>query len=1059
MEAQGMKKIKEERRENKMRKYRLLTIFCSLLSILIVFLLFTKTGDAAQDNLLKNPDFERSDTDTQISDWYLYLGPANVYNSSPLEWEIASSGSWDQLYNIPLSKDDGKGIWSYDGVDHGPNPWSINRPEEKNNFGTAAIHKYSTGYQELFIEYNGTDSKDPGKNIYIIGAQTVQVKPNTRYRFGMEYQTPGHTPLGEQIKAEVWFYSGKTLEGTKDSSNGETTNSDNRDWKQLFTEYRTDANTTELTASLRLYFPGKTLLEEKGVEPTWIPYNPGDNLKGNSWGSIKGVWMQEVDDDGGGGGSGGGSGGGGGSGVPKPVTVQYYKDGDYQSSSDEKLTGYLGSSSTVPTKNFGTDYEFEKAVIGSRTVTTLPVKVEFTTSPQTVKMYYKKKVTDTYTFEVGNYDLGNKPVTMIKPTDSELKSWFASKSRVLKNGAIADNNIGASEISVAWVDTWAPSVGNKSYRVRVTYTSPTYNQQVVGQSVVANLNVNFQAAPTHNYNIRSDATINYGSVEVGSGAPAGSFYNDKVYLYDGNTKVKPLTESSDFTVLNYSPVWTSQNTTAGSKTYTVTFRTTAALDGQYEGLSSNDTTTSTLTVTFTPKPWELKVTPVPQTYKTTDSPPTAAQRLGWVQAEIVSTANPPQPSLDASVNSVTITAKESAPGSGSYIPASTVDMDSLGTTKYRVTVSATGMDGNTYSQNNVEVPITIEPGIIAELKVKVTNPQTAWTTDEPLIASASWVQAVITENDEEKQAVENPTVKITGREAMPNSGTYTETDGVDMLSVGITNYRVEVSAEYNGVTLTGEGIVSVTIKKLELKADPVGTQEEPIVIDRNGEVSNETLRTWVKNVRLEGKLTENAAETIVALQDNDSYEYTVSFKEGETVDTGKIGEQTCTLVVTATTTINGAQTFGPIEVPVTIWITGLGLEVPEELDFKNGRPSVYQKQLLERSDTNWTIGVVDTRKQAQTDWTVNVKLTQNFQTEIGSDIREIKDILFYKDQSSAEGHFIDGDNYPIFTGKGDVTKSWASDAGFLLSITPWKSLNIQKGNYTAVLAFTLSDAP
>lgn len=333
--------------------------------------------------------------------------------------------------------------------------------------------------------------------------------------------------------------------------------------------------------------------------------------------------------------------------------------------------------------------------------------------------------------------------------------------------------------------------------------------------------------PTHDYNIKPvGAPFNYGTVDVGSPQPPASWYNKKVALYDGNTKIKDLTVDTDFTVLtNYDPVWSTINQTPGQKSTTVKFRTTSSLDNQYPGLSKNDSTSATLNVNFQEgsggQDWTLKVTPKSQKYTTTSSQPSADARKSWVDAQLVNSTGMPKPY--AEVESVTITSRQSAIGSSNWTNTSSVDMSIIGTLKYRVTVvvkdTEPGAGGKTYTKTNVEVPVTIT-GISYELNV-TTNPKTynQYTT---VNVNDSWLKSLVNVSLKDSSNPVAPPTQPASYEVTLVSPTGST---VDTSTARVITYTVNITAkDENGTSYTKNGVeIPITIKEVtsyKLEVDP-----------------------------------------------------------------------------------------------------------------------------------------------------------------------------------------------------------------------------------------------
>lgn len=366
------------------------------------------------------------------------------------------------------------------------------------------------------------------------------------------------------------------------------------------------------------------------------------------------------------------------------------------------------------------------------------------------------------------------------------------------------------------------------------------------------------------------------------------------------------------------------------------------------------------------------------------------------------------------------------------------------------------------------LPIEVSVNVIENLNYKITaTEQNAWTTDEQLVANKNWISGVVfdPDNPENEQSITVDSITITAKKNVGDTE-FVPTDNIDMLSQGETIYKATVvgHGEINGeiLTFTDKNIeIPINIKKLDL----TGEGAENIQIGRLTKLEDIDLKTWVTNVQLEGQLTDSSPKLQIPLINNSNFDYNVEPKPGQTFNTDAIGYQNYTLIITATTQINGEQTFNPVEVEVSFLVTGLGLSHPDELEFESGFSEVYEKQILKRQNREWTIDVQDTRINPTDDWQVYVKLEQEFQTEMADGTtQEISDLLVFRGQDPGQPNYneytyVDKDNLAILHGKGSLNKFWDEDYGLLLISDPKSSISIKSGDYNAIIQFTLADVP
>lgn len=366
------------------------------------------------------------------------------------------------------------------------------------------------------------------------------------------------------------------------------------------------------------------------------------------------------------------------------------------------------------------------------------------------------------------------------------------------------------------------------------------------------------------------------------------------------------------------------------------------------------------------------------------------------------------------------------------------------------------------------LPIEVSVNVIENLNYKITaTEQNAWTTDEQLVANKDWISGVVFDpsNLENEQSITVDSITITGKKNVGDTD-FIPTDNIDMLSQGQTIYKATVAGhgelDGNVLTFTDKNIeIPINIKKLDL----TGEGAENIQIGRLTKLEDIDLKTWVTNVQLEGQLTDSSPKLQIPLINNSNFDYNVEPKPGQTFNTDAIGYQNYTLIITATTQINGEQTFNPVEVEVSFLVTGLGLSHPDELEFESGFSEVYSKQILKRQNKEWAIDVQDTRINPTDDWQVYVKLEQEFQTELSNGTtQEISDLLVFRGQDPGQPNFneyryVDKDNLAILHGKGNFNKFWDEDYGLLLISDPKSSMAIKSGDYNAIIQFTLADVP
>ncbi|NKC68534.1 hypothetical protein [Vagococcus fluvialis] len=366
------------------------------------------------------------------------------------------------------------------------------------------------------------------------------------------------------------------------------------------------------------------------------------------------------------------------------------------------------------------------------------------------------------------------------------------------------------------------------------------------------------------------------------------------------------------------------------------------------------------------------------------------------------------------------------------------------------------------------VPMEVSINVVENFEYEIiATEQNAWTTDEQLVANNNWISGVVFDpsNPEIEHDIAVDSITITAKKNKDDTN-FVPIDIIDMLSQGKTIYRATVvgHVELDGeiISFTDENIeIPVNIKKLDL----IGEGSENIQIGRLTKFEDIDFKTWVTNVQLEGQLTESSPKLEIPLNNNSDFDYTVEPKSGQSFNTDTIGYQNYTLIITATTQINGEQTFNPVEVEVRFLVIGLGLHHPDEIVFEPGVSEVYKKQILKRQNKEWAIDIQDTRINPVDDWQVYVKLEQEFQTELSNGItQKISDLLVFRGQDSGQPHYneykyVDKENLAILHGKGNLNKLWDEDYGLLLISDPKSSMSIKAGDYTALIQFTLADVP
>ncbi|WYJ98176.1 hypothetical protein DOK67_0002487 [Enterococcus sp. DIV0212c] len=306
-----------------------------------------KSGD---ENIINNPDFYREDSMIFIPGWTMFIGPSGFpMGVNPLSLVPITSGSSINFKSLYYSQDNKINEWAYK-EDVVSGVYTVNDSSQI-SLGSLSINKYDPLNKSIRVDYN-TKKAVLKEDAIVVFGQSISVKPNTSYRFGMTYKLPGKGAGGEEIQAR--FFNGRKLSGAEGTTQIAT--SDNANWKDIYTVYKTLPDSDMLTVSLRMKLPKMS----------------------EGWASIKGTWIEEgagVD--------------GGGSGESQPVTIEYYKDQVKDETVVIPANG-LGRSWTAPTKNYSDGFEFEYATLDGKRISETPVAGFFKSSAQTVKCYYRK---------------------------------------------------------------------------------------------------------------------------------------------------------------------------------------------------------------------------------------------------------------------------------------------------------------------------------------------------------------------------------------------------------------------------------------------------------------------------------------------------------------------------------------------------------------------------------------------------------------------------------------------------------------------------------------------
>ncbi|EOH99834.1 hypothetical protein UAW_00987 [Enterococcus haemoperoxidus ATCC BAA-382] len=203
------------------------------------------------------------------------------------------------------------------------------------------------------------------------------------------------------------------------------------------------------------------------------------------------------------------------------------------------------------------------------------------------------------------------------------------------------------------------------------------------------------------------------------------------------------------------------------------------------------------------------------------------------------------------------------------------------------------------------------------------------------------------------------------------------------------------------------------------------------------------IKKWVKNVQIDGKSIEE--------------DYTVELLD--TWDSAKVEEKSYKIKVTS------GSVSETISVKVNYIPSGnLSVTVPKLLEFDNVPIQSKKTQIIPRKNNQWDITVDDQRNNTvRADWQLSMRIKDDFSLEQDGQKHILKGILIFKDTTTSEPVFINGENYPILKSSTDLpnetTKSWSKDTGMLLELDQSKSAVARNGDYQATLEFTLEDAP
>lgn len=316
---------------------------------------------AEEKNLVNNPTFYRNAAiANSIPGWNSFVGKKGLpFGATPVKLNPSNplnSNGWVHFEDMPIAEWNDLNEWSYEADVNTRSPYSLSKIKPEGNYlGLLEVSEYNPVNREFYLSSSSTTATDKEKELLFVFGQTVPVKPDTSYKFGLSYHLPSGLP--EQAGSiEVRFFDGKRVSGPSGTS--KMTSADDGKWHDLYTEYKTPSTSDQLTISLRTIFP----------------------VNKRSWASIKNVWMEE------------GSGDAVGEGDPQKVTVNYYQDGVLKETTTIP-SGNLGRSWSAPLKVYD-GFDLDSAKLDGAEVPTsseAPVEGIFKTTEQTVDYYFKKQ--------------------------------------------------------------------------------------------------------------------------------------------------------------------------------------------------------------------------------------------------------------------------------------------------------------------------------------------------------------------------------------------------------------------------------------------------------------------------------------------------------------------------------------------------------------------------------------------------------------------------------------------------------------------------------------------
>ncbi|OJG52600.1 hypothetical protein RV06_GL000908 [Enterococcus haemoperoxidus] len=401
-------------------------------------------------NLVNNPTFYRDTTTNYIPGWVSFVGSFGFsLGATPILLNYTHPMAdlpWNRFEKIPLTNKNNINEWLYKGVNvEYPllNQINVDPPPVTDYLGQLKVYQYDPANNEYYVLADTTNATSKTRQLVYILGQTVSVKPNTTYRFGISY----HLPVGLPDAAgsiEIVFYNGKRVTGPKDGF--KVTELADGYWHDLYTEFKTSTNADEVSLSLRMNFP----------------------VKKASWTSVKNVWLEEGS---------GGSGGTSGEGDAQEVTVNYHQDGVIKDTASIPA-GNLGRTWSAPLKTYA-DFDFESAKLDGVNVsatTEQPVTGIFKNEKQTVDYYFKKK--HDYKLVADPMDWGKQFVGTQAPVSSlfngkvyvydgdtkveTLTSNFTSSIKAYDNSLAGAKKFDVTFQSTAQLNTKYPGLENKN---------------------------------------------------------------------------------------------------------------------------------------------------------------------------------------------------------------------------------------------------------------------------------------------------------------------------------------------------------------------------------------------------------------------------------------------------------------------------------------------------------------------------------------------------------------------------------------------------------------------